>query len=207
VLVFSFGFKARFAGVVDSGRSGSDAASIDEAEIRRLWPRLLHAATKRLGRAGLHEDPADIVQAALMAIAMNQKPPEVPLDVFLRMKIKNVVGNRARSAKRKPIDLLALDDLEQLLADPPSVESRIEERDLAVRVLTALIESAAASDDTELFLILEAYKDGARVRRDLIEESGLTPTAFDAGRKRLATLCRNLPQELREAASDMGVTL
>lgn len=195
--------------MTNTGTALSPPAESEVArEIRRLYPRLVLAAVRRLQRAGDWGDPEDVVHIAVLAIVRGQRPAHVPVEVFLRKKIQNVVSNAARTRTRVPERLV--DDprvLDALLADPPPDES-LDQAQVSAMTFSAIIDAANATGDAEVALMVEAYRDGTTTRAEVAASLGLTTAQHDAARKRLDRLCQRLPEAVLDGVRQVfGINL
>ncbi len=176
-------------------------------EIRALYPRLLRHALKKLSRFGVSGDPADVVHEAILSLADEKCPRGVPVEAFLKVKILNIVGNQARHQQRVPItfmaevddDALSLGALKYGNPGPAAPDESADERRIAGEVFSRLSQAADQADDIEVGLVLEAFKEGTTVRAELAAYVGVPANKVDAAKRRLETLCKNLPGGLKEA--------
>ncbi len=177
--------------------------------LRALRPRLLLAAGKRMDRFGVAGDPEDVVQGAILALLDGKCPTHVSIEKFLYKKIRNIVYNSIRHHVRVPTTFLEDPDLRaEFASDPPAQEETVDQRRLLDQVFQQLITAADGKRDAAVSLMLAEYRDGNHDRASVAEALELSPRQHDDVRRRLDTLCRNLPPDLRTAASELlGISL
>jgi hypothetical protein len=177
------------------------------AEIEAALPRLLARATRVLARfrvmvdwptpdALLHEAVADVLEkksGSVDPVAYCWKRMEQLAANSVRKRVRRErMENDARAAVHPSADQLDLD---------------VAPSDVAARVMEAL--TTAACDDEEVFKLLAGFvavadrddvDDVRKKRRFVLESSGLDAATYQRALRRLDTLVRSLPDDLRQDA-------
>lgn len=172
----------------------------DDDALRRLYPRLLLGAQRRLAHMDLlHEtSPEDLVQDALEALLSDKCPPDVDVEGFLFNRIRQAASNRARNRQARDAKLGDEPLGCALPAPPPDVVS--DDHTLAHEVRSRLY--AAVSDDDDVRCLLNAYESGLRKPADIRQELAMSADQLRRARRRLNRRLGELPQDLVAAVVD-----
>lgn len=193
----------------------SDA--INSALTPRVLDRVYAFARKRstmLQHAGLNSDAEELLQAAVSSTidgTCHWRHDKYELGIHLCGVISGRTAHMLTRTHRVRYyrfglardadghDVTELHASDAVPTDDPEMVT--ERRDLADRVVEALIAMAEAGNDNQVGRILDTYKQGITERHDAAERTGLSLKKYDHARKRLMRMVAKLPDELRVAGS------
>lgn len=172
----------------------------DEGGLVRDHARLLRFASKEC--KGYGYDPntlaEDFLNEAIMNLYEGSCPADCEQSAYLTNRIRQLVSNYYKKDKRRKTS--PREDIEDVVSDreEDSEESLVLE-ELSQKVCDAILNAAAEKKDEEVESMMLAYMDGHEKREDILLETGHTRVQYEAAKKRLETILRNLPAGLYDA--------
>lgn len=168
----------------------------------RMRANMVALAGRRVDEFYVEELVSDAIADTLAGV-LAWHPERVSLDKHL----VDAIGSRTRhdyvQALRRPHLSIDLGDAEpSLLADVEAAlaETRTEaDTDLRSATARALHEiRSVAVNDNDVLRLVDAYVAGVEKKTDVRLESGLSSKRYEASRKRLHRIVRDLPTEIRD---------
>ena len=174
----------------------------------RKWAQLPRRAGRRVDNLYIRELVNDAIQDTWTG-ALQWDPERQTLLQHIRDVIRGRAWNDARQARRFPHVAwnAAANDESSDRIEIQILEARTDDQ-LDAPVLALLIQELAAelrehvADNPAARAILDCWADGVVECDEILSRTGLSRNKFKAGRRRLLSCTRLLPDELRDAARD-----